>query len=164
MIVTKKQYPKKARLYIFACLGDSPEKYTTSHITRGNGIYTSRWGHLIDIKSVQDVVPSCKDCRKLNILLCGEVQSEDSYTCKRCVTWDFYKDKHNLLLFDPQNKYPEDFTNLHSHKLASQKVTSKLLQSIYEITHTKISEVIWSRFEGDAYAVGPIYPVLSRIN
>ena len=79
------------------------------------------------------------------------MQSEGSYSCRRCVNWDFYKDKHNLLLFDSPNKYPEDFTKLHSHKLAPQKVTSKLLQSVCEITHTKISEGIWSRFEGDAY-------------
>ena len=142
---------KRVRLYIFACLGDSPEKYTTSHITRGNGIYTSRWGHLIDIKSVQDVIPSCKDCRKFNILHCGEVKSGESNSCRRCVNWDFYNDKCNLLLFDPPNKYPADFRNSHSPKLAPKKVTSKLLQTVCEITHTKVSEGIWSRFEGDAY-------------
>ena len=69
----------------------------------------------------------------------------------RCDNWDFYKDQYNVLLFDPPNKYPEDFTNLYSHKLAPQKVTSKLLQSVCKITHAKISEGIWSRFEGDAY-------------
>ena len=30
---------KKVRLYIFSCLGGSPEKITTSHITRGNNTY-----------------------------------------------------------------------------------------------------------------------------
>ena len=40
------------RIHVYACFGDSPEKSTISHITRGNGTYTSRWGHLIDIKRV----------------------------------------------------------------------------------------------------------------
>ena len=142
---------KKVRLYVFACLGDSPEKYTVSHITRGNGTYTSRWGHLIDIKSVQDVIPSCKDCRKLNILQCGEVYCGETYSCRHCVNWDFYKDEYNLLLFDPPNKFPKGCSNSHSNKLAPQKITSRLLLSVCENSHTKISEGIWSRLEGDAY-------------
>ena len=32
---------KWVRIHVYACLGDSPEKYTISHITTGNGTYTS---------------------------------------------------------------------------------------------------------------------------
>ena len=51
---------KRVRLYILAYLGDSLEKYTTSHITIGNGTCISRWGHLIHIKSAQNDIPSCQ--------------------------------------------------------------------------------------------------------
>ena len=50
---------KRVRIYVYVCLGDSPEKYTISHITRGNGTYTSRWGHLIDIWNIYFSIPSC---------------------------------------------------------------------------------------------------------
>ena len=41
---------KRVRIYVYVCQGGNPEKYTILYITRGNGSYTSRWGHLIDIQ------------------------------------------------------------------------------------------------------------------
>ena len=77
-------HKKSEIIYICMPWRQSGKIYNITYY-KGNGIYASRWEHLIDIKSVHDVVPSCKDCRKLNILLCGEVQSGESYSCRRCV-------------------------------------------------------------------------------
>ena len=121
---------KKVRIYVYVCLGDSPEKYTISHITRGNGTYTSRWGHLIDIRNVYLLIPSCAHCRSENFLNCKNALCNLSYSCKKCMNWEFYGDNENLLLFEPPNKYPMDCDKLHNNKLRPQMLTSELLLKV----------------------------------
>ena len=133
------------------CLGDSPEKYTISHITRGNGTYTSRWGHLIDIKKVYLLIPSCAHCRSENFLNCKNAVCNSLYSCKTCMNWEFYGDNKNLLLFEPPNKYPMDCDKLHNNKLQPQMLTSELLLKVCKTTHEKVSKGYWSISEGDAY-------------
>ena len=142
---------KKVRIYVYVCLGDSPEKYSISHITRGNGTYTSRWGHLIDIKNVYLLIPSCHQCRSENFLNCKDALCNLSYSCKTCMNWEFYGDNENLLLFGPPNKYPMDCDKLHNNKLRPQMVTSELLLKVCKTTHEKVSKGYWSSSEGDAY-------------
>ena len=142
---------KRVRIHVYACLGDSPEKYTISHITRGNGTYTSRWGHLIDIKRVHLHIPSCCRCREDNFLRCKDRIYKTSYSCKNCMNWEFYGDNNNLLLFDPPKNYPADCDKLHNNKLSPQMLTSELLLKTCKHTHDKILLGYWSSSEGDSY-------------
>ena len=119
---------KRVRIYVYLCLGDSPEKYTISHITRGNGTYTSRWCHLIDIRNVYLRILNCMHCRKDNFLRCKNRFYRSTYSCGICMNWEFYGEYNpNILLFDLPNKYLADCDNLIDNKLQPQVLSSELL-------------------------------------
>ena len=117
----------KVRVHIFACLGDSPEKYTVCRITRGNGTYTCRWGHSIDIKLVKDSIPSCNKCRTKLLNTCKDSRVIVKDTCNACANWEFYGNGKTLL-FEPPPKYPLNCAMLVDKKLFPRQIKSSFLK------------------------------------
>ena len=98
----------KVRIYIYASLGDSPEKYTISHICRGNGTYTSRFGFSINMKYAHKYLPACKRCRKDSLCKLVDVNYICNRKCKKCVNWEFFNDPYKLLVSPVPANLPED--------------------------------------------------------
>ena len=51
---------------IFASLMDQPERRSSNAFMLGNGTFSSRWGYSLNLKALQDVLPSCACCYKKN--------------------------------------------------------------------------------------------------
>ena len=140
----------KVRVHFFACLGDSPEKYTVCRITRGNGTYTCRWGHSIDIKQVKDSIPSCNKCRTNLLDICKNSGVIPIDTCNDCADWEFYSNGKSLF-FEPPAKYPLNCAMLVDKKLFPRRINSSFLRKICDHAHNNMVNGLWTKAECESY-------------
>ena len=131
---------------LFVCLMDQPERRNSNGLMLGNGIYSSRWGYSVNIKSIYKNLPSCEKC----LSLLKEKKISDSH-CSACLNWktDICHDK---LRYEAPKNFPKNELGLTDHNtLMPFKLSYDILSRGVQLTHDKLEKGEWNQGQARAY-------------
>ena len=145
---------KNIRVYgdIFSSLMDQPERRSSNCLMLGNGLFSSRWGYSLNLKKLQNVIPSCSSCYQRNlqdVISCRK--TNQVWKCDTCLNWNI-DSQHKLLVYPSPNSFPEGELNEDKDKqikpfqLSYELITKNVSKVFHNIKHGK-----WSARQARAF-------------
>ena len=140
---TKSMFRVHAELVL--SIQDQPERRGENHIALGMSNYTARFGYLLNVNYVKDLIIPCKLCEQIlfsnrnNKCIAMELDS-----CQTCASWD-YLSKKELLSFNVPNKYPAIYNLNSNNKLIPKKQTFEQLLTATAIVHNNRVNRNWNK-------------------
>jgi len=141
---------------LIASIQDQPERREATSIAAGKSLHTSRYGYLINLQKVVDVVVPCNECRKVLM----ETEFEESNQerawstlcqCPECVAWDFDSpNKRRLLRAIPPKDFPIDQLSSDG-KYGIKECTFTGMQKAIKVAHQNMIENKWSATSARVY-------------
>ena len=125
----------KVHLRMIASLADQPERRSANHMMAGNGTYSGRWGHSIDLKYLASKIAPCQKCYAI-ICEIGWCFDEDE-VCPNCTRWAMSGD-HPLLSYPPPADYPKEFIPTDGCLRPTRLTFDILIEGVIH-THQKVA-------------------------
>ena len=143
---------------LIASIQDQPERREATSIAAGKSLHTSRYGYLINMQKLVDVIVPCNQCR-----ICL-MESESGGTdddlkriksamnnCQQCVGWDFDgRNKRRLLRAMPPKDFPMDQL-LSDGKYGIKECTFGGMRKAVEVAHQNMTKNEWSATTARVY-------------
>ena len=141
---------------LIASLQDQPERRDVTCISRGNSLYTSCFGYLVNLKKLVHIVVPCTNCR--TPLLETETGVTDHncarcimQNCQECAAWNFdAPNKRKMLRTQPPKEFPT--SELISHgELEIKECSFAGMMKAVEVAHKNMLEKNWNSTSARAY-------------
>jgi hypothetical protein len=135
---------------VLSKMADQPERRSSLGLSGGNATNHARFGLIIDLNELQDVVVPCQDCQKR--MYDGD-RDWDKEQCSRCTQWEM-EGNHPLLQFNIPAGYPVDELTLdetNSKKMRPKRLTLEGMRLAAEKTGDKLVQGTWNDTQARAF-------------